>query len=264
MINKKMALIFLLFFVSIVGYSQISIMNMKKDFAPDDLPFERILSMTSDELTFVGFDYSPRKSMYRLKRHTKQTKRIKFSKSLNKRNAYDFEIYIYMSSVWGYAKDDKRRDKYKRSFKNDDKKEENKGKGVKKAIVQICFYDTGAYEAIKAWTKSGEKDRIVVNSGDNELTEFMHGENKVRLVKSLKHVDDSLVDDITYPIMSTVSDVSFATPLKVKSIDSTQEYYPIYVYTIFTSEEHSSSWLTKKQKKLFNKRSNPTTFSDIL
>lgn len=298
MIAKKMVLIFFTLFVSVLSYGQDFDSIVEKGFKSDEMPFERILNLKNQKILMSGFYFDAMKNRYTLKLKKEMPSRFRFMEIEKRDISQDFQIYIYMggdnrnlehttvgevivSEIDDVAlaaldvvipltpRELKRaiRREAKEVNRDNDQREyiiNNLKRETEKSIVQICFRNEALYNVLSKWMISGEKKPFISAIDKVGIIEVEHGKHNVRLMRMLHRVDKHLSGGAHQIIMNTIVDVSCFTPFEDYEIKSSKEYVPIYIFTIFTENEHNSDWLRQRQLESVGSKNLIEDLEDIL
>lgn len=286
-----------------MGYSQDSIVVNKKDSLLEQIPFERILKLSNQEMLMSGFDFEVYKNRYVTTAKFLPLEGFKFIDMKPRDLSRDFEICIYMGGdnknvsekdrrfvqlswesifpdldnstskiVSGSSKDIKSEGKKRTSGRKERLKNEEKVNKVvydlkeetKKAIMQITFRDSNLYEKLISWMNSVDKSPFIAIAEANTLMEVEHGKYRIRIMKQLHKANRSISDEGYNSIACTVSDLSFITPLEDYETKSSKDYTPIYIFTVFTENSHNSYWLNAVQVEYLKGKNQIQSLEDML
>ena len=226
--------VILMSIIPVVAFGQLNQRLMSGMFNADNIPFEKILQMTTDEMKSIGFKYNKKKNSYTVKHFSTKTKIDRFMTGKNYQTPSDYEIFIYMGK---------------------------KGK----AIMQVKFFDQILYGGIVKWIDEYHEDAYFIKGYRAGLHEFEYNNLKIRLVKTDTEISTTYLDIDAGMVLNTFSDVHSITPYMQMSLtEHRKRRYPAYHYTVFTEEKPDSKWLKKQQQKMAKKKIKKQKIENIL
>lgn len=210
------------------SFSQENTYSIESIIENNTLPYSKLLKFNHNELENLGYKYKKEKNLFQIKNHSTNTILSKLF-YFETRSQTDYELFLYMG---------------KESV----------------AAIQLFFYDAILFEALKKWIDKNDLKTYNVKSRKAELIEFRYDTLNVSLAQSEKKYYQ-FVGETSLLFGMNWGNSAYATisPSMVVSNSYSRRSYPVYIYTIVTSNPPVSKWYDKKMTKLkkSTNKSNP-------